>query len=113
MPNYQSPGSEEHMFNRGSYHGNATDKYTLDHKTKGDAKTRLFTLHQLWKEPHHMSSYWVQLFQQQVYVGVPVLNDTYIVKAKVDTGAQANVLPYHIYALLRPPPITNHSSIIQ
>ena len=51
------------MFNCESYHGNATDKYTLDHKTKGGAKARQFTLHQLRKEPHHMSSYWVQLFQ--------------------------------------------------
>ena len=40
----------------------------------------------------------------EVYVGLPVLNDTYIVNAKVDTGAQANVLPYHIYALLCHPP---------
>ena len=51
------------MFNCESYHGNATDKYTLDHKTKGGAKARQFTLHQLRKEPHPMSSYWVQLFQ--------------------------------------------------
>ena len=116
------------MFNRGSYHGNATDKYTLDHKTKGGAKARQFTLHQLRKEPHHMSSYWVQLFQlrkteslvqllpferardaeattprdqkdtpprlhrTEVYVGLPVLNDTYILKAKVNTSAQAKVL---------------------
>ena len=51
------------MFNLGSYHGNATDQDTLDHKTKGGAKARQFTLHQLRKEPDHMSSYWVQLFQ--------------------------------------------------
>ena len=49
----------------------------------------------------------------EVYVDLPVLNDTYIVKAKVDTGAQANVLPYHIYALLRhPPPITKPLTIL-
>ena len=49
----------------------------------------------------------------EVYVGLPVLNDTYIVKAKVDTGTQTNVLPYHIYALLRhPPPITKPLTIL-
>lgn len=51
--------------------------------------------------------------RNEVYVVLPIVNDIYIVRPKIDTGAQANVLQYNIYTRLHhPPPITKPLTIL-
>ena len=47
--------------------------------------------------------------RDEVFMILDIANDHIKIKAKVDTGAQANVLPYHIYNFAKKKPTYKHA----